>query len=80
MAIPPITGMLKRAVIRDITIALSLGFVGGSYYWNHMNLPYIQRREEGQRKLEAIQSSPYPELHFTKEQLERQAALFKFPE
>ncbi|KAK9382912.1 uncharacterized protein V2V93DRAFT_363806 [Kockiozyma suomiensis] len=80
MAIAPITGMLKRSIIRDITLALSLGAASGSYYWYYMNLPFVQRRQDGQARLEKIQALPDPALAFTPEQLERQRALFKFPE
>lgn len=42
MAIPPITGMLRKRLILDISIALGLGFAGANAFWyvrEHRSIP-----------------------------------------
>ncbi|KAJ2691422.1 hypothetical protein GGH99_002437, partial [Coemansia sp. RSA 1285] len=33
----PITGMLRKRVIRDITVGIGAGIVGGSVYWHYFS-------------------------------------------
>ncbi|KAI9339726.1 hypothetical protein BD770DRAFT_221737 [Pilaira anomala] len=51
--IAPITGKLRKLVIKDITIALSLGAAGGAAWWNLYHLPNVVRRDAYYAKLEA---------------------------
>jgi len=65
MAIKPITGMLRRGAIVDISVALGLGFVGGSAWWYGYHIPAVRHRdafyakleEERAQKLKAIAAS-----------------------
>lgn len=45
MAIAPITGTLKRRAALDVFIGLSLGTVGGSYYWWVFHKGKVAKRE-----------------------------------
>ena len=54
--IAPITGKFRKQVIKDITIALTLGTAGGYAYWQLYRLPNIARRDAYYAKLEANKS------------------------
>ncbi|KAI8075291.1 hypothetical protein BC940DRAFT_229921 [Gongronella butleri] len=51
--VAPITGKLKKLFIKDITISLGLGAVGGAIWWNLYHIPNVQRRDAYYAKLEA---------------------------
>lgn len=51
--IAPITGKFRKQVLKDITIALSLGAAGGAAWWNLYHIPNVQRRDAFYAKLEA---------------------------
>lgn len=51
--IAPITGKLRKLVIKDITIALTLGAAGGAAWWNFYHNPNVKRRDAYYAKLEA---------------------------
>lgn len=50
--IKPITGMLRKRFIRHLTLALGLGFAGGSYFWYGIHLPYVKKRDDFYAKLQ----------------------------
>ncbi|KAJ2160769.1 hypothetical protein GGF46_002015 [Coemansia sp. RSA 552] len=41
----PITGMLRKRIIRDLAIGLSAGVVGAEVYWHYFN-KRLQRVED----------------------------------
>ncbi|KAI1494211.1 hypothetical protein F5X96DRAFT_36778 [Biscogniauxia mediterranea] len=52
MAIAPITGMLRRGLITDLSIALGLGVTMGSLYWYGYHMPRTHGRDNFYRQLE----------------------------
>ncbi|KAK4113055.1 cytochrome-c oxidase, subunit VIIa [Canariomyces notabilis] len=52
MAIAPITGMLRRGLITDLSIALGLGFAFANAYWYGYHVPRTVARDNYYRKLE----------------------------
>ncbi|KAI1002786.1 hypothetical protein K3495_g5420 [Podosphaera aphanis] len=52
MAIAPITGMLRRGLIVDLSIALGLGLSGGCLFWYGVHVPKVQQRDRYYTKLE----------------------------
>lgn len=50
--IKPITGMLRKGFLRDMTLALGLGFGGGMYFWYGIHVPYIKKRDAFYAKLQ----------------------------
>ncbi|KAI5921007.1 hypothetical protein F4810DRAFT_680581 [Camillea tinctor] len=52
MAITPITGMLRRGLITDLSIALGLGVTMGSFYWYGYHMPRTHQRDSFYRQLE----------------------------
>ncbi|GAW12837.1 hypothetical protein ANO14919_022080 [Xylariales sp. No.14919] len=52
MAIKPITGMLKRGLVADLSIALGIGMVMGSAYWYGFHMPRTNARDAFYKKLE----------------------------
>ncbi|OAA61941.1 Cytochrome c oxidase, subunit VIIa, fungal [Niveomyces insectorum RCEF 264] len=53
MAIKPITGMLRRGLIMDISIGLGIGFAMGNLFWYGYHMPRTNARDNHYRKLEA---------------------------
>ncbi|KAI0197934.1 hypothetical protein F4808DRAFT_463315 [Astrocystis sublimbata] len=53
MAIKPITGMLKRGLVIDLSIGLGIGMVMGSAYWYGYHMPRTNARDAFYKKLEA---------------------------
>ncbi|KAI9031761.1 hypothetical protein CLU79DRAFT_694321 [Phycomyces nitens] len=51
--IAPIAGKFRKQVIRDISISLVLGGVGGAAWWNLYHLPKVHARDAYYIKLEA---------------------------
>lgn len=45
MAIAPITGFLKRKIIRDIGIGFACGFAFAGLYWEYEHKPLVRTRE-----------------------------------
>ncbi|EJD47941.1 cytochrome-c oxidase, subunit VIIa [Auricularia subglabra TFB-10046 SS5] len=52
MAVPPITGMLRKKAVRDVSIAIGLGLAGGYGFWYGIHLPLVHKREAFYLKLE----------------------------
>ncbi|KAI0185109.1 hypothetical protein F4680DRAFT_454233 [Xylaria scruposa] len=53
MAIKPITGMLKRGLVVDLSIALGIGMTMGSAYWYGYHMPRTNARDAFYKQLEA---------------------------
>ncbi|KAI0526718.1 hypothetical protein F5B22DRAFT_641859 [Xylaria bambusicola] len=53
MAIKPITGMLKRGLVVDLSIGLGIGMVMGSAYWYGYHMPRTHGRDNFYKQLEA---------------------------
>ncbi|KAL0074569.1 subunit VIIa of cytochrome c oxidase [Phycomyces blakesleeanus] len=51
--IAPITGKYRKQIIKDISISLVLGAVGGAAWWNLYHVPNVQVRDAYYAKLEA---------------------------
>ncbi|KAF2675010.1 cytochrome c oxidase family protein-like protein [Microthyrium microscopicum] len=52
MAVAPITGMLRRRIILDLSIAGGLGVVGASYWWYAYHVPNVRHRDAFYIKIE----------------------------
>ncbi|KAL2260246.1 hypothetical protein VTK26DRAFT_5828 [Humicola hyalothermophila] len=52
MAIAPITGMLRRGLIADLSIGIGLGVIMASGFWYGFHVPRTQARDNYYRKLE----------------------------
>lgn len=53
MAIAPITGMLKKKIITDISIGFGCGFVLAGLYWQYEHKPLVAKRDAFYAKLKA---------------------------
>lgn len=53
--IAPITGMLRKSFLRDLTLASGLALTGGAYFWYGIHLPYVAKRDAFYAKLQASQ-------------------------
>ncbi|KAI0018676.1 hypothetical protein F4780DRAFT_781204 [Xylariomycetidae sp. FL0641] len=53
MAIKPITGMLRRGLVTDLSIALGLGVTMGSLYWHGYHMPRTIARDNLYKQIEA---------------------------
>ncbi|KAK4205508.1 hypothetical protein QBC40DRAFT_271086 [Triangularia verruculosa] len=51
-AFKPITGMLRRGLILDLSVGLGLGIAGGSAFWYGYHMPRVNARDAHYRKLE----------------------------
>ncbi|KTW29479.1 cytochrome c oxidase subunit VIIa [Pneumocystis jirovecii RU7] len=51
MAVKPITGMLKRALIKDVSVALGLGIGAAYVFWLGFHLPSVRKRNMFYEKL-----------------------------
>lgn len=52
MAIKPITGMLRRNLVMDLSIALGLGFVAANGFWYGYHVPRTNARDTVMRGIE----------------------------
>ncbi|AEO64749.1 uncharacterized protein THITE_2111058 [Thermothielavioides terrestris NRRL 8126] len=52
MAIAPITGMLRRGLLTDLSIAVGLGFAMANTFWYGFHVPRTVARDNYYRKLE----------------------------
>ncbi|QDS67894.1 hypothetical protein FKW77_008208 [Venturia effusa] len=52
MAIKPITGMLRRGLVLDLSVAFGLGLAGGYGWWYGYHIPAVRRRDAFYQKLE----------------------------
>ncbi|KIW07606.1 uncharacterized protein PV09_01556 [Verruconis gallopava] len=52
MAIKPITGMLRRGLVLDLSVALGLGATAGYTWWYGYHVPATRRRDAFYQKLE----------------------------
>ncbi|KAL2149044.1 hypothetical protein VTH82DRAFT_1730 [Thermothelomyces myriococcoides] len=52
MAIKPITGMLRRGLITDLSIAVGLGLVFANAFWYGYHVPRTVARDNFYKKLE----------------------------
>ncbi|RCH96780.1 hypothetical protein CU097_006284 [Rhizopus azygosporus] len=51
--VAPITGTLRKKIIRDISVSLTIGFGAGYYFWHTYHIPSLERRNAYYAKLEA---------------------------
>ncbi|CAP61445.1 uncharacterized protein PODANS_4_755 [Podospora anserina S mat+] len=56
-AFKPITGMLRRGLILDLSIGLGLGFVFGNAFWYGYHMPRVNARDAYYRKLEEARAA-----------------------
>ncbi|KAF7504613.1 hypothetical protein GJ744_002040 [Endocarpon pusillum] len=52
MAIKPITGMLRRGLVLDLSIAGGLGTAFGYLWWYGFHIPRVRKRDQFYAKLE----------------------------
>ncbi|OBT99754.1 hypothetical protein VE01_02234 [Pseudogymnoascus verrucosus] len=52
MAIKPITGMLRRGLVLDLSIAFGIGGATGYAFWYGYHMPIVHRRDAYYAKLE----------------------------
>ncbi|KAK3332704.1 hypothetical protein B0T19DRAFT_439516 [Cercophora scortea] len=52
MAVQPITGMMRRTLILDLSLALGIGFVFGNAFWYGYHMPRTNKRDDHYKKLE----------------------------
>ncbi|KAF2257749.1 cytochrome c oxidase family protein-like protein [Lojkania enalia] len=52
MAIKPITGMLRRQAVLDISVALGLGTASGYAWWYGYHVPAVRHRDQFYQKIE----------------------------
>lgn len=53
MAIAPITGILRKKIITDISIGFGCGFVLAGLYWQYEHMPIVRARDAYYAKLKA---------------------------
>ncbi|KAK4244861.1 hypothetical protein C7999DRAFT_34788 [Corynascus novoguineensis] len=51
-AVKPVTGMLRRGLITDLSIALGLGLIFGNAFWYGYHVPRTNARDNYYKKLE----------------------------
>lgn len=51
MAIAPITGMLRKKIITDISVGFGIGFVMATAYWELEHKPIVAKRDAYYAKL-----------------------------
>ncbi|QSZ33337.1 hypothetical protein DSL72_002925 [Monilinia vaccinii-corymbosi] len=52
MAIKPITGMLRRGLVLDLSVALGMGTVFGNVFWYGYHIPAVRKRDAFYARLE----------------------------
>ncbi|EFQ94947.1 hypothetical protein PTT_07193 [Pyrenophora teres f. teres 0-1] len=52
MAIKPITGMLRRQIVLDLSVGMGLGLVTGYGWWYGYHVPAVRHRDAFYQKLE----------------------------
>ncbi|ATZ57127.1 hypothetical protein BCIN_14g02980 [Botrytis cinerea B05.10] len=52
MAIKPITGMLRRGLVLDLSVAFGLGTTFGYAFWYGYHVPAVRKRDAFYAKLE----------------------------
>ncbi|KAF2275113.1 cytochrome c oxidase family protein-like protein [Westerdykella ornata] len=52
MAVKPITGMLRRRIVLDISVALGFGVAAGYTWWYGYHLPAVRHRDSFYQKIE----------------------------
>ncbi|OCK75668.1 cytochrome c oxidase family protein-like protein [Lepidopterella palustris CBS 459.81] len=52
MAIKPITGMIRRSVVLDLSVALGLGTAAGYAWWYGYHVPSVRHRDAFYQKIE----------------------------
>ncbi|KAK4626723.1 Cytochrome c oxidase subunit 9, mitochondrial [Fulvia fulva] len=52
MPIKPITGMLRRGLVLDLSVAFGLGTSFGYFWWYGFHVPSVRRRDQFYAKLE----------------------------
>ncbi|KAL1982927.1 hypothetical protein VTN96DRAFT_779 [Rasamsonia emersonii] len=51
-ALPPITGMLRRGLVLDLSTAIGLGTAFGYLWWYGFHLPRVRARDNFYSRLE----------------------------
>ncbi|KAF1934717.1 cytochrome c oxidase family protein-like protein [Clathrospora elynae] len=57
MAIKPITGMLRRQVVLDLSVAMGLGVATGYGWWYGYHVPAVRHRDAFYQKIEDERAS-----------------------
>ncbi|KAF2237954.1 cytochrome c oxidase family protein-like protein [Viridothelium virens] len=52
MAVKPITGMLRRGLVLDLSVALGLGVSSAYFFWYGYHVPAVRKRDNYYAKLE----------------------------
>ncbi|KAH7136066.1 hypothetical protein B0J11DRAFT_519845 [Dendryphion nanum] len=52
MAIKPITGMLRRTVVLDLSVAIGLGVAAGYGWWYGYHVPAVRHRDAFYQQIE----------------------------
>ncbi|KAH8599373.1 hypothetical protein B0O99DRAFT_505071 [Bisporella sp. PMI_857] len=52
MPVKPITGMLRRTLVLDLSVAFGLGTVAGYAFWYGYHVPAVRKRDLFYSKLE----------------------------
>ncbi|GAB1732362.1 hypothetical protein NU195Hw_g7306t1 [Hortaea werneckii] len=50
--VKPITGMLRRGLVLDLSVAFGLGTASGYFWWYGFHMPAVRRRDLFYAKLE----------------------------
>ncbi|CAK3757797.1 cytochrome-c oxidase, subunit VIIa [Lecanosticta acicola] len=50
--VKPITGMLRRGLVLDLSVAFGLGTASGYFWWYGFHVPSVRRRDLFYAKLE----------------------------
>ncbi|CAI6333702.1 unnamed protein product [Periconia digitata] len=52
MAFKPVTGMLRRTIVLDLSVAMGLGVAGGYGWWYGYHVPAVRHRDSYYEKIE----------------------------
>ncbi|KAH7382186.1 cytochrome c oxidase family protein-like protein [Pyrenochaeta sp. MPI-SDFR-AT-0127] len=57
MVVKPITGMLRRQVVLDLSVAMGLGVTAGYAWWYGYHVPAVRHRDAFYQKIEDERAS-----------------------